>query len=197
MCDEHEKCNADARRDAGSVWRLPPSSNFGATGAARVWAAAGAGPGSGFRFKGSVPQTIVVQGPLGFVGLCWTLEFLKGPMPDGQTGDAGCWMLEGSGKEAPSTNIQAPEKFQAPRIKHRRALSDRPALPVIPVVSGEFRWFPAVSGTFEKNVVLAYGHQAGRVGGCKAFEDEDEDDCQFAKRPMKTKKLNQIKPRIF
>jgi len=32
-----------------------------------------------------------------------------------------------------------------------------------------------------------------RTPNRKAFEDENEEDLQFEKRPMKTKKLNQIK----
>ena len=49
-----------------------------------------------------------------------------------------------------ASNIQAPEKFQAPSTNYRRALFRR-----FPALSGGFRWFPVVSGTFEKKIYEA------------------------------------------
>jgi hypothetical protein len=77
------------------------------------------------------------------------------------------------GQKAPSSNIQAPEKFQAPRIKRCRALSGyrRAKFPKIHKLSQSFPRFP---NTFEKNCsccmgppsprVLAYGHRDGSRG---------------------------------
>ena len=53
----------------------------------------------------------------------------------------------------PQWRDRPPEKFQAANINYRRAMSgcaraDQRSIPAVPVYSGDFRWFPVVSGGF-------------------------------------------------
>jgi len=126
--------------------------------------------------RGAGRQAVVVQAPLALVSLCWTLNFLGG--------------------------CRIRLRFASARqAGHRGGEGDFNRLNPFPLISTRLNRFPPVSTYFLKNYFqpqistdetqMGKSSRKGREGR-KAFEDEE--DCRYAKRPMKTKKLNQIKP---